>query len=89
MKTVILEKYAMGMCLITVACFAVALGVGLYDAVQITVPEFTVSVSSSVQSEKAEAVRSLIMVLVVIFADITVYVPHWVIGKRARESRAA
>ena len=41
MKKSILEVYALAVCFFTVACFVVALGIGLYSLVQIANPEFT------------------------------------------------
>ena len=43
MKRSLLEIYALGVCFVTLICFAIALGVGFYDVVQIISPEFTLS----------------------------------------------
>jgi hypothetical protein len=43
MKRSLLEIYALGVCFVTLICFAIALGVGLYDVVEIVNPEFTLS----------------------------------------------
>ena len=41
MKKSILEIYALAVCFVTVVCFVIALGIGLYSLVQIANPEFT------------------------------------------------
>ena len=43
MKRSLLEVYAVAVCFATLLCFVCALGIGLYDVVQISAPEFTVS----------------------------------------------
>lgn len=43
MKKSILEIYALAVCFATIVCFVVALGIALYDVIQITNPEFTLS----------------------------------------------
>jgi hypothetical protein len=37
----LLEIYALAVCFVTVVCFVIALGIGLYDLVELTNPEFT------------------------------------------------
>lgn len=46
MKKSLLELYALVVCFVTVICFSVSLGTGLYDMLQIKNPEFTVDSSS-------------------------------------------
>lgn len=43
MKKSILEIYALAVCFATIVCFVVALGIALYDVIQIARPEFTLS----------------------------------------------
>ena len=43
MKKSLVEMYALAVCFVTLICFAVALGIGIYDLVQITIPEFTIN----------------------------------------------
>ena len=43
MKKSLLEIYALAVCFVTVVCFVIALGIGLYDLVQLTYPEFSLS----------------------------------------------
>lgn len=43
MKKSLLEVYALAVCFVTIVCFAVALGIGLYDLVELGNPEFTLS----------------------------------------------
>ena len=41
MRTPAIQVYALAVCFCTLVCFVIALGVGLYDVVQITAPQFT------------------------------------------------
>jgi hypothetical protein len=41
MKRSLIEIYALAVCFVTVTCLAVAMGIALYDLVQITNPEIT------------------------------------------------
>lgn len=41
MKKSILEIYALAVCFVTVVCAVVSLGIGIYDILEITNPEFT------------------------------------------------
>jgi hypothetical protein len=43
MKKTILEIYALAVCFATIVCFVIALGIALYDVIQIAKPEFTLS----------------------------------------------
>lgn len=43
MKKTILEIYALAVCFATIVCFVVALGIALYDVLQIAKPDFTLS----------------------------------------------
>jgi len=43
MKKSILEIYALAVCFATVVCFVIALGVALFDVIQIANPEFTLN----------------------------------------------
>jgi hypothetical protein len=43
MKRSLLEIYALSVCLVTLVCFVVALGVAVYDVIQILNPEFTLN----------------------------------------------
>ena len=43
MKKSILEIYALAVCFATIVCFVVAFGIALYDVIQISKPEFTLS----------------------------------------------
>jgi hypothetical protein len=46
MRRSLVQLYALAVCFVTLTCFAVALGVGIYDLVQIAIPDFTVSGTS-------------------------------------------
>jgi len=43
MKRSILEIYALAVCFLALLCFVIALGIGVYDLIQIANPEFTIS----------------------------------------------
>jgi predicted PurR-regulated permease PerM len=43
MKRTLVEVYALAVCFVTLVCFVIALGIGIYDLIQIVSPEFTVS----------------------------------------------
>ncbi|MEW6416991.1 MAG: hypothetical protein AB1480_02595 [Nitrospirota bacterium] len=43
MKKSILEIYALAVCFATIVCFVIALGIALYDVIEISNPEFTLS----------------------------------------------
>ena len=43
MRKIVLEVYSLSVCFATIMCFAITLGVALYDVVQFTVPEFSLS----------------------------------------------
>ena len=43
MKRPLKQIYALAVCFATLLCFVIALGIGLYDLVQITAPSFTIS----------------------------------------------
>jgi hypothetical protein len=41
MKKSLLEIYALAVCFVTIVCFVVAIGIAIYDIIQIANPEFT------------------------------------------------
>ncbi len=43
MKKTIIEIYALAVCFVTVICLVISSGIGLYDLVEISNPEFTIS----------------------------------------------
>ena len=43
MKRGLVEIYALAVCFVTLVCFVIALGIGIYDIIQIVNPEFTLS----------------------------------------------
>lgn len=43
MKRGLVEVYALAVCFVTLVCFVIALGIGIYDIIQIVNPEFTIS----------------------------------------------
>ena len=43
MKRALVEVYALAVCFVTLVCFVIALGIGIYDLIQIVNPEFTIS----------------------------------------------
>lgn len=55
MKKTILEVYALAVCFVTVVCAVVALGIGAYDLLEITNPEFTLSAHQYERHQTNEA----------------------------------
>lgn len=123
MKKSLLEIYALAVCFVTIICFAVSLGVGLYDVLEMSAPKFTLKSSDfekhqtneaftrgwneerrkkyteeeianlreasyqvALAKEKRDAVQSLIRIIIIMLIDIVIFVIHWKIAKRARES---
>ena len=122
MKKSLLEIYALGVCFVTIICFAVALGIGVYDILEMSKPEITLksyqyqrhqtneaftrkwskekekpsefeitkirekSYSVALEAERRDAVQSLIRVLIIIIIDLVIFLVHWKLGIRARES---
>ena len=43
MKQSILEIYALAVCFVTLVCFVIALGIGVYDLIEIANPEVTIT----------------------------------------------
>ena len=41
MKRSFVEIYGLAVCFVTLLCFVIALGVGIYDLLQVAFPEFT------------------------------------------------
>jgi len=46
MKKSILEIYALLVCFVTMCCFVICLGIGLYDVIEMTNPEFTIEAAA-------------------------------------------
>ena len=124
MKKPILEIYALAVCFFTVACFVITLGIALYDLIQITNPEFTLSAyqyeryqsneafkqslhlnkdekvlsdeeltkrreeghTQAIRAERHEAAQSLVQMSLIIFIDLIVFIIHWLLAKRVRQS---
>jgi len=57
MKKSLLEIYSLAVCFFTVACFVVVLGIALWDAVQLSVPEFTLDSDTYEAHQTDEAFR--------------------------------
>ena len=124
MKKSLLEIYSLAVCFVTIICFAVALGVGTYDVLEMSNPELTLksysyqqhqtneaftrnwskdkerpsedkiaemrmeSYKVALEAEKRDAVQSFIRVLIVIIIDIAIFIIHWKLAKRTRETNA-
>jgi len=43
MKRTLVEVYALAVCFVTLVCFVIAMGIGIYDLITIANPEFTMS----------------------------------------------
>ena len=57
MKKSILEIYALAVCFLALVCFVIALGIGVYDLIQIASPEFTISAHEYERHQSNEAFR--------------------------------
>ncbi len=57
MKKSILEIYALAVCFVALVCFVIALGIGVYDLIQITSPEFTINVYEYERHQSNQAFR--------------------------------
>jgi hypothetical protein len=131
-KKSLLEIYALAVCFSTIVCFVIALGIGVYDVVQIANPEFTLnsheysrhqsndtfwdsrryswetrekerprlpeneltkqreeSYQQALRSEQRDAFQSLTQVAIVILIDVIVFMIHWRLARRARETTAS
>lgn len=55
MKRTLVEVYALAVCFVTLVCFVVALGIGIFDFIQILNPEFTISSYAYEQHQTNEA----------------------------------
>lgn len=79
MKTTIIETYALAVCFVFLVCMVIALGIGIYDVVEIINPESTISSCEN-------ALESLTKVIIVVLLDSIVFFIHWHIAKRARNN---
>jgi hypothetical protein len=57
MKKSILEIYALAVCFIALVCFVIALGIGVYDLIQIASPGFTLNVYEYERHQSNETFR--------------------------------
>jgi hypothetical protein len=55
MKKSLLEIYSLAVCFVTIICFAVALGIGTYDVLEMSNPELTLKSYSYQQHQTNEA----------------------------------
>ena len=55
MKRSLLEIYALAVCFVTLVCFTIALGIGLYDIIQIVNPGFTITAYEFKRHQSNEA----------------------------------
>jgi hypothetical protein len=130
MKKTILEIYALAVCFFTVTCFAITLGIAIYDVIQVVYPSFTInnykfeqhqsneafrnqlgscgnkdkepllseaevtkkreeSWALALRSERHEGAQSLVSMLIILFVSAIVFLIHWRIAQRSRESAHA
>ena len=57
MKKSILEVYALAVCFVALVCFVIALGIGVYDLIQIAHPVFTINAYQYDRHQSNEAFR--------------------------------
>jgi hypothetical protein len=130
LKKTILEVYALAVCFATIICFVIALGIAVYNVIQIINPEFTLSsyeydrhqsndafwkndgcgydkekklerppeeelaqrrlesYRQVIKSEKRDASQSLTVASIIIAIDVIVFLVHWRVARRARETTA-
>lgn len=55
MKKSLLEIYALAVCFVTIICFAVSLGIGLYDVLEMSAPKFTLKSADFERHQTNEA----------------------------------
>lgn len=125
MKKTILEVYALAVCFCVIICFAITLGISVYDVIRVSHPSFTLNgweydkfqsndnfCSSSrdantpnqcssqsesaitakretayaitLKSEQRKGLQSLVNSLIILFINIIIFIPHWIIARRAR-----
>ncbi len=58
MKKSILEIYAFAVCFVALVCSVIALGIGVYDLIQIANPEFTIPAYEYERHQSNEAFRA-------------------------------
>jgi hypothetical protein len=125
MKKTLLEVYALAVCFVTITCFAISLGVGIYDVIELNAPEFTMkscdyekhqtnenfsrnwdeekrqkfseeritklredSYQVAIEKEKRDAIQSLLQILIIISIDTIIFLIHWLIARKSRNSAA-
>ena len=123
MKKSLLEIYALAVCFVTITCFAIFLGVGIYDIIKLSAPAFTMksydyeyhqtnekftgnwkeekrekyseekitklreeAYQVVLEKEQSDAIQSLIRILIIISIDIIIFLIHWSVAKKARNS---
>ena len=57
MKKSILEIYALAVCFVALGCLVIALGIGVYDLIQIANPEFTLNAYEYERHQSNQAFR--------------------------------
>ena len=55
MKKSLLEIYALAVCFVAIICFAITLGVGIYDVLEMSAPELTLKSHAYQQHQTNEA----------------------------------
>ena len=58
MKKPLLEIYALAVCFVALMCFVIALGIGVYDLIQIANPGFTINAYEYDRHQSNEAFRN-------------------------------
>jgi len=127
MKKNLLEIYALAVCFVTVVCAVFVTGIGLYDLLEISKPEFTLAshqyqryqsneafyssecedgnkkklteeeitkkrlaaYDTALKSEQRDAVQSLVKAFIVLVLDVLVFLFHWRLARRSRETANA
>ena len=58
MKKSMLEMYALAVCFVTLLCFVIALGIGIYNLIRVVNPEFTLNGYEYERHQSNEAFQS-------------------------------
>lgn len=127
MKKNLLEIYALAVCFVTLVCAVFVTGIGLYDILEISKPEFTLASHQyqryqsneefysagceggnkkklteeeitkkriaayelALKGEQRNAVQSLVKAFIVLVLDGLVFLSHWRLARRSRETANA
>ncbi len=98
-----IQIYALVVCFAALLCFVIALGIAIYDVVQIAAPEFTYTAEpyisdalstpgtpeyeNGVQNERKAATKSLVQASIILLIDLGVFAFHWKIANQTAQQK--